>query len=202
MKTTACYIRVSTADHQEKGLNSQRRALEQYAANHGLTNIRWFIDRASGGCMDRPAFDKLQAAIFQGRIHTVIVWRLDRLSRSLRDGINVLCSWLEQGVRIISVTQQLDFNGPTGQLIASVLFAVAAMERESLRENTRRGLAAAKQRGVKLGKRPRLFIEDIEPLLRQGLSVSQIAQRLGCTRPAVYNAAKRVGTTLQALRAS
>ena len=102
----------------------------------------------------------------KGRTHlcpaffSVPCWKLDRLSRSLKDGINILTDWLEKDVRVIATAQQLDFSGAVGQLIASVLFALAAMERENLRENTKRGIAAARARGVRLGKRPKLFAKD------------------------------------------
>jgi DNA invertase Pin-like site-specific DNA recombinase len=189
-KQTALYIRVSTLD-QTKGLKSQEKALRDYYNNQGFTNVVWYKDELTGSTINRPAFNKLQKDIFNGKIGTVICWKLDRLSRSLQDGINVLCEWLKKDIRIISVTQQLDFSGATGQLIASVLFAVAAMERETLRENTKRGMLAAKARGVKLGKRPKLFAKDIKPLLQKGMSIGEVADKLGKTRQAIYNALKR-----------
>ena len=190
MKTTAIYLRVSTLD-QEKGIRSQEKALREYVKAQGLPKSKWYRDRLSGSTTDRPVFTRLQRDIFSGRVGTVVCWRLDRLSRSLRDGINILCDWCDRGIRIVSVSQQLDFNGTTGQLIASVLFAVAQMERENLRENTKRGLAAAKARGVKLGKRPRLFAKDILPLRKSGMTVTEIAKKFGKSRQAIYDALKR-----------
>lgn len=189
-KAVAVYLRVSTLD-QEKGIQSQERALQEYCINHGFNNVIWYRDKLSGKQLNRPAFNRLQQDIFSGRVNTVIVWKLDRLSRSLQDGINVLCNWLKQDIRIISITQQLDFSGVTGQLVASVLFAVAAMERENLRENTKRGIEAAKAKGVKLGKRPKLFAKDITPLLESGLTIAQVSDRLCKTRQAIYNCIKR-----------
>ncbi len=196
---TALYVRVSTFD-QEKGLLSQKRALKDYCVNHGLTGRVWYTDIISGSKIDRPAFNKLQKDIFAGKVNTVCVWKLDRLSRNLKDGINTLCDWLQKGVRVISVTQQLDFAGVTGQLIASVLFAVAAMERENLRENTKRGIAAAKARGAKLGKRPKLFAKDITPLLQNGLSIVGVANRLSKSPQAIYNCLKRENVSLSKVR--
>lgn len=190
MKTTACYIRISTLD-QGKGLKSQEKALRDYCGNHGLRDVKWYRDVLSGSTTARPAFERLQQDIFTGRVHTVVCWKLDRLSRSLKDGINTLSDWLTKNVRVVSVTQQLDFSGPTGQLVASVLFAVAAMERENIRENTKRGLAAAKARGVKLGKRPRLFARDIVPMIEGGMSVAAVARTLGKSRQAIYDAISR-----------
>jgi len=189
-KAVGIYVRVSTLD-QQKGMKSQEKALQDYCENHGFTNLIWYRDKISGAKSSRPAFDKLKKDIFSGSVNTVICWKLDRLSRSLQDGINVLCDWLKREIRVISVTQQLDFAGATGQLIASVLFAVAAMERENLRENTKRGMLAAKARGVKLGKRSKLFAKDIKPLLEKGLSVAEVADRMGKSKQAIYNCLKR-----------
>ena len=190
--TVAVYLRVSTND-QEKGIKSQEMAIENYLNGHSIENATWYRDRMTGSTTDRPGFQKLQTDIFNGHVKTVICWKLDRLSRSLKDGIDVLCDWLKQDVRIVAISQQLDFSGSVGKMIASVLFAVAEMERENLRENTKRGLAAAKAKGIKLGRRRSLTTVQIVPLLKEGLSVAAIAQRLGKTRQGVYNALKREG---------
>ena len=195
IKMIAVYCRVSTLD-QEKGLKSQEKSLQDYCDNHGLTNLVWYRDRITGSTIDRPAFNKLQRDIFTGKVNTVVCWKLDRLSRSLKDGINILTDWLEKNVRVIATAQQLDFSGAVGQLIASVLFAIAAMERENLRENTKRGMAAAKAKGVKLGKRPKLFAKDIVPLLQSGLSIGEVAIKLNKTRQAIYNALRRENSNL------
>ena len=192
-KVTACYVRVSTYD-QQKGLASQKRALAEYVRNHGLKPARLYTDVLSGASDTRPGFERLQRAIFEGKIHTVLVWKLDRISRKgIKQGISILTDWLDKGVRVVSVTQQLDFSGKVGELVASVLFAVAAMERENLRENTKRGLAAAKARGVKLGKRPKLFAKDIVPMLKDGRSIAEIGEHFGKTRQAIHAALKREG---------
>ena len=176
--TVAVYVRVSTLD-QEKGIQSQEHGLAEYLRNHGIENATWYRDRLSGATTDRPAFKQLQKDIFQGRVKTVVCWKLDRLSRSQRDGINLLADWLEQGVRVVAVSQQLDFSGPAGKLVAGVLFALGEMKRDNLRENTKRGKANAKARGTKLGKRPKLFAKDIVPLLekRRSRSASTTSRR-------------------------
>jgi DNA invertase Pin-like site-specific DNA recombinase len=190
MKVTAAYIRVSTFD-QDKGLKSQEKALRDYVSNHGLQNVCWYRDKLSGATTKRPGFERLQKDIFNGKVATVLCWKLDRLSRSLQDGINVLTDWCERGIRVVSVSQQIDFNGTTGKLIASVLFAVAQMGREHISENVKRGMAAAKARGVRLGKRPKLFAKDIRPLLDKGLNKTEVAKKLNCSRQAVYGALLR-----------
>ena len=91
----------------------------------------------------------------------------------------------------MAISQQLDYSGTMGRMVAGVLFALAEMERENLRENTKRGLAAAKARGVKLGKRPKLFAKEIQPMLDGGLTVAQVAKQLGKSRQAIYSAIAR-----------
>jgi hypothetical protein len=76
----------------------------------------------------------LQAAIFAGKIDTVVVWKLDCLVRNLKEGVNVLADWCQRGVRVIAITQQIDLSGPVGNLIGS-------------------GIALAKKRGVYTGRR-------------------------------------------------
>lgn len=194
----AAYVRVSTLD-QEKGIRSQERAIEQYLEGHGLEAV-WYRDRLSGKDTNRPDFEKLQRDIFNGKVNTVVCWKLDRLSRSMRDGINILCDWIEKDVRVVSVSQQLDFSGTVGRMVASVLFAVAEMERENLRENTKRGLAAARAKGVKLGRRPTIKADGVVMLLRDGMTITAISERLGMTRQAIYKALKRDGIDVEALR--
>ncbi|MHC4271615.1 MAG: recombinase family protein [Planctomycetota bacterium] len=190
MKTVAAYIRVSTLD-QQKGLKSQEKALRDYIKNHGITNIRWYRDKLSGADIDRPDFARLQKDVFKGKVGTVLCWKLDRLSRSLKDGINILTDWCERGIRVVAVSQQIDLNGSVGKIIAAVLLGVAQMERENIRENVKRGMMAAKARGVKLGKRPKLFAKDIKKLQGKGMNITEVARKLNVTRQAVYKALGR-----------
>ena len=194
----ACYLRVSTLD-QEKGIASQEQALRAYLANHGIEGAEWYRDRMSGASLKRPEFERLQRDIFAGKIKSVYVWSLDRVSRSMFDGVKVLGEWLAKDVRIVSVTQQLDFSGVTGQLVASVLYAVAQMQREALRENTKRGMRAAKERGAVLGRRATLKAEHFVPLLQQGMSLSAVARKLNVTRQGLHKAAKREGVEVSLL---
>ena len=75
-----------------------------------MEQVTWFIDKESGRTLDRPEFQKLQRVIFDGTVKTVIVWKLDRISRRLKDGINLLSDWCSADVRVISITQQIDLT--------------------------------------------------------------------------------------------
>lgn len=150
-KTIAVYIRVSTTGQNEEG---QTAEITKWLQGHGHdpAAATWYVDKHTATTTARPALDKLQAAIFAGGHATVVTWRLDRLSRKQRDGINLLANWCDEGVRVVSITQQLDLSGATGRLIAGVLFAVAEMELETMKERQRAGIEAAKKRGVYQGR--------------------------------------------------
>ena len=192
MSGTAIYLRVSTLD-QDKGIRSQETALKDYIKGHGIQRVKWYRDKVSGATTNRPAFKRLQRDIFAGKVNTVICWKLDRLSRSMRDGVNILTEWCDRGVRVVAVAQQIDFNGTVGKIIAAVLMGIAQMERENLRENTKRGLAAARRRGVRLGRPDTIDLAQVKKLQGKGIPVSEIARRLGCSRQGVYAAMQRGG---------
>ena len=117
-----CYVRVSGPEQNERG---QRAEIQKWLKGNGL-EARFYLDKQSGDNLDRPAFKRLQRDIFSGKIKTVVVWKLDRLSRSLIDGLNTLADWCNRGVRVVSVTQQLDFNGTMGHMLAAIFFALSA----------------------------------------------------------------------------
>jgi DNA invertase Pin-like site-specific DNA recombinase len=184
----ACYVRVSTIGQNEQG---QRAEIERWLAGNGIdpASVLWFADKGkSGDSLKRPAFEKLQAAVFAGEVRTIVVYKLDRLSRSLRDGINVLCEWCDKGLRVVSVTQQIDFNGTVGKMLAAVLLGIAEMEQETRRERQRAGIALAKRNGVYKGRQPGTTKGDPErarTLHAKGNDVAEIARALGTSERTV-----------------
>lgn len=183
----ACYIRVSTVGQNADG---QRREIEAWLAAHGLKDAEFFVDKKTGDNLDRPAFKRLQAAIFAGQVKTVVVWKLDRLSRSLRDGINTLADWCERGIRVVSVTQQLDFSGAMGKMLAAVFLGIAEMEQETRRERQAIGIRNAKASGVYLGRKPgttKAKPERARQLRAKGNTIEEIAAALKISRRSVFN---------------
>ena len=186
--TTGVYIRVSSPKGQKT--DSQRAELETWLKRHRQKGVQWFEDRESGASLDREAFQKLQAAIFAAKIDTVVVWKLDRLARSLKEGVNVLADWCQRGIRVIAVTQQIDLSGPVGHLIASLLFGIAEIELQHAKERQAIGITLAKKRGVYTGRQAgttKAAPARALALKKQGLTVLEIATALGVKERTVYH---------------
>jgi len=175
------YLRVSTRDQKH---DAQRAEIGRWLVGHGYANqaVTWFEDTESGAKIDRPGFNALQAAIFAGRIRTVVIWKLDRVARSQREGINVLSDWCDKGVRVVSVTQQIDLAGTVGKLVAGVLFGIAEIELEHSKERQAAGIAEAKKRGVYRGRQVGTVKANparARSLKAQGLTGAEIMAALG-----------------------
>src|SRR5690606_39768668 len=123
-----------------------------------------------------------------GPVRPGAVGKPDRLSRSLRDGINVLADWCERAVRVVSVTQQLDLTGAVGKMLAAVLLGVAEMEQETRRERQSAGIAAAKERGIYQGRKAGTTKgkpDRAKKLAERGLTHKEIATALSVSRRTV-----------------
>jgi len=184
----ACYIRVSTVGQNAKG---QKAEITRWLEGNGIdpSTVRWFTDTDTGDDLNRTGFDRLQKSIFMGEVGTVVVWKLDRLSRTIRDGLNVLCDWCDRGLRVVSVTQAIDFNGTVGKMIASVLFGIAEMEQATRRERQAAGIAVAKSEGKYQGRKPGTTKAKPKRALKlkeKGLSADEIAKSLGVGRATVF----------------
>ena len=187
-KNIACYTRVSTVD--QTGL-AQRAEMEKWLQNNGIQPERvvWYEDKETGATLRRPAFEKLQRDIFNGKVSTVVVWKLDRLSRNLRDGINVLADWADRGLKVVSVTQQLEFNGTLGKMLATLLFGLAEMDLSNIRERQRAGIDAARKRGVYKGRQPGSSKADASrarKLRDKGNTITEIASALNVSERTVF----------------
>src|SRR2546426_1573735 len=142
----ACYCRVST---RRQKTESQKVDILRWLTGHAVppAAVQWFEDIDSGTTLKRPAFARMQQGIFTGTIKTVVVWKLDRISRRQREGVNLLADWCERGDSVVVITQQLDLSGAVGRLVASVLFGLAEIEHEYRLERQAAGIAVAKRKG-------------------------------------------------------
>ena len=144
------YARVSKSEDQETA--PQIRALKKAGCK------RIFEEAASGGRWDRPELHKLLDQFRAG--DTLVVWKLDRLSRSLKDLLVILERIDAAGGKFRSLTELIDTSGPAGRMMMHMLGSFAEFEREMIRERTRAGLREARTRGRVPGRKPRITAEQ------------------------------------------
>ncbi len=173
------YARVSTQDQNSQ---LQLDALEKAGCE------RIFEEKASGAQRERPALNEALTFLREG--DTLVVWKLDRLARSLRQLIDTIEALEERGIGFRSVTESIDTTTSGGRLVFHIFGALAEFERSIIRERTTAGLASARARG-RLGGRPRAMSpEDIAAaktlLANSEISVKEIARRQGVSVSTLY----------------
>jgi DNA invertase Pin-like site-specific DNA recombinase len=151
VKVTAIYLRVSTDD---QNLDSQRDALSAICRQRGWVNLTFFEDTASGADTTRPALAKMMAEVRMGRVGQIVIFRLDRLGRSLPHLAQIIGELDANGVGLLVPDQGIDTTttNPAARLQLHVLMAVSEFERAIIRERVKAGIAAARSRGKHLGR--------------------------------------------------
>ena len=166
----AVYTRKSTNEGLEQEFNSldaQREAAEAFIASQrgeGWTCLpeRYDDGGYTGGNMERPALRRLMTDIEEGRIDCVVVYKVDRMSRSLMDFARIMGAFEKQRVSFVSVTQQFNTTSSMGRLTLNILLSFAQFEREMISERTRDKIAATRRKGKWSGGRPVLGF-DVDP---------------------------------------
>ncbi len=180
MTNTIGYARVSTF---EQILDLQRDALTAAQCD------RIFTDTMSGSRSDRPGLEQALDYLRAGDV--LVVWRLDRLGRSLKYLIEVITRLNERGIGFKSLTEQIDTTTSGGKLIFHVFGALAEFERDIIRERTQAGLAAARARG-RMGGRPKKLETPTKVAMARALyadeshSIADICKSLGVSRATLY----------------
>ncbi|MBX3109940.1 MAG: recombinase family protein [Fimbriimonadaceae bacterium] len=173
------YARVSTSD---QSLDLQLDAAERAACG------KVFTDTMSGAKSSRPGLDECLAFLRRG--DCLVVWKLDRLGRSLRHLIDLMADLESRGIGFKSLQESIDTTTPGGKLVMHVFAALAEFERDLIRERTKAGLEAARARGRQGGRRNLLTGKKLE-LARQlradrNMSVDEACRILGCSRATFY----------------
>lgn len=180
------YARVSTID-QRAGLqvDSLKKA--------GCRTI--YVDKGkSGASTRRPELKKALKRLKKGDV--LVVWKLDRLGRSLRHLMDIMDDFNKRGVGLKSTTDSLDTTTPHGRMVFQFMGALAEFERALIIERTKAGLAAAKRRGVKLGPKFKLTaaskeLQHARKLIKNGETVGEVAATLKLSRATLYRALQR-----------
>ncbi|AMT69063.1 recombinase family protein [Mycobacteroides abscessus] len=173
------YARVSTV---EQSTDLQLDAL------NGAGVERVFVDEGvSGSVSSRPELDKCLEVLREG--DTLVVWRLDRLARSLRNLLELVESLSAKGIHLRSLTESIDTSSASGRLVLSVFGALAEFERALIIERTQAGLQAARSRGARIGRPAAMTdgqVEQARTLVGAGHRVPEVARSLGVGRSTLY----------------
>ena len=172
------YARVSTED---QNLELQLGALKKA----GCSKV--FTDKTSGANADRPGWKEALSHLRE--TDTLVVWKLDRLGRSVKGLVDLVTNLENQQVHFKSLTDSIDTKTPAGRFFFHIMASLAQMERELIAERTRAGLDAAKQQG-RIGGRKRLMTDKklsaARKLLASGTPPREVAQNLGISVPTLY----------------
>jgi DNA invertase Pin-like site-specific DNA recombinase len=178
--STAVYVRVSTQDQKT---DSQLQELKRYCQQRGWKKPEFFVDTISGAKSTRPQLDRMLKEMRSGCVERVVTYKLDRLGRSITHLCLLVDEMTRLGIPLICSSQGIDTSGnnPCGKFQLDVLKAVCEFERNLIRDRVNSGLAAARARGVKLGRPASLHkrADEVLALKKQGLGVRAIARELG-----------------------
>lgn len=188
------YARVSTSRKDEEGFFVQTTSSQiESLINAGVDSSNIFEDRVSGKEKNRPGLDALLAKVRSGDV--IVVWKLDRLGRSVRNLLELAEILKSKRVTIRSISDGIDTGGALGGFLMTILGAVAELERENIVERVKSGLQAAKNRGIQVGRRRALSqqaCKDILNSIKFGERVSDIARRYSVSRATVYRSIDRI----------
>src|SRR3981189_182865 len=209
---------ISTGKSSEEGLEqefnslqAQSEACEAYIRSQRhdgwiLARTRYDDGGFSGGNIERPALQRLRADIQEGRVDIIVVYKVDRLTRSLADFARLVEIFDAQGVSFVSVTQQFNTTSSMGRLTLNVLLSFAQFEREVTGERIRDKIAASKKKGMWMGGNVRLGYDASERTLvinpaeaETGRHIFALYRELGCVRR-VKEEADRVGLRTKCTR--
>ena len=172
------YARVSTED---QSLDLQLDALRQAGCE------QFYTDKASAAKTHRPGLSEAWSHLRAGDV--LVVWKLDRLGRSVKRLVDLVGELAEAGVQFRSLTDGIDTTTPNGRFFFHMMASLAQMERELIAERTKAGLDAARKRGRLIGRKRRMTpskVESAKQLLGGGMAPREVAKNLGVSIPTLY----------------
>jgi len=191
-KQVAIYLRVSTEGSKgghTQTTDSQRVDIESYMKSKGITEFVTYQDKGiSGRKRDRPELNRMLKDCKAGKVSSVVVYKLDRLARSLKDLLEIVTIFQELQIDFVSVKDSIDMSTASGRLLFMVLGAVAEFECATIRERVMSGLAAARSKGITLGRPLKKGHSVVAKMKAEGKSVREISEHTGLSRKTVYRA--------------
>ena len=183
----AIYTRVSTEDQSVK---QQLKELEEYCQRQDWKDVKEYVDDGVSALKKkRLAFLELMEDVRKRKVDLVLVWKLDRLSRSLKELVETIEFFNQCNVKFVSYTQAfLDTTNSSGKLMFAIFSAVAEFERDLISERTKLKLRYLKEKGVKLGRPRKIDYEQMKQLRQEGASLKQIAREIGVSKQAISQA--------------
>jgi DNA invertase Pin-like site-specific DNA recombinase len=177
----------------------QQRELREYCKRRGWKIGNEFTDSGvSGAKASRPSLDNLMKQAHKRKFDAVVVWKFDRFARSVSHLLRALETFNSLGIAFVSLSESIDTSTPAGKMVFTVLGAVAELERSLIGERVRAGLRNAREKGVRLGRRPNkvLSIAELRQLRRERrqsrTSYSALARKFGVTVWSAYYACNRL----------
>ncbi len=174
------YARTST---EKQNLGLQMEALKK----NGVEEINIYTDQLSAVKVERPKLNQMLEKLRRG--DTLVVWKLDRLARSMNDLLKLTSVFHDKGIELKSVTENIDTTSPMGKFTFHLLGALGQFERELIKERINAGISNAKAQGKKLGRPRTLNTEQIalvRDMKQKGMGVTGIARIMKCSRYAIY----------------
>ena len=199
-KRVALYIRVSDDDQNP---DLQLDELREFFKRKGWVLVDEYVDHGEKSWKDRrPRLDAMMAEVRRGKVDVVLVWKFSRFARSVRHLVTALAEFQALGVDFVSTSEGIDTTTPVGKLTFHIIAAIDEFFLDTLKENTRAGLAAARRRGKRIG-RPlaerrhadsmgaRLDVERARELIAGGASLRAAARAQGASEATLRRALAR-----------
>jgi len=188
------YARISTSD-KNQDINLQLVPLREYIERQGWDIYREYLDEGfSGSTIARPGLQDLMRDCRRKLIDTIVIWKLDRLFRSLHHFVELALELQALNIRLVSLTEAIDFGSPQGRLLANLLAVFSEFERDIIRERVREGLKNAVRKGKRLGRKPlEVDLDKLVQLKREGIGIKKIAQAMNVSIGWVHKTLKNLG---------
>jgi len=191
----ALYARVSRHD-KDQDPDNQLMKLRSFAESRGWAVYGEYVDMKSGADASRPDLDRMLKAARGHAFSAIIIVRLDRMGRSVKNLLNLIDDLKLSNVELICTDQEINTSSPGGKLLFTLLGAISEFELELIRDRTKDGLARARAQGKRLGRPPSAIpTERILELRSQGLSLKKIGKEVGMSHQGVKKRLIKAGVT-------